>query len=144
MMTIRRRLLLLLLPTLAILMLLGGVADYWVAVASTRNAYDRALASTAFALTATIHIDNQRLQFTAPAAIGAFDGSTLYAIIGPAHELIAGTAQLPAVAPASARAAGRATFWDAAFQGQQWRIASVRAPTALGVVQVEVAETVDR
>jgi hypothetical protein len=38
MMTIRRRLLLLLLPALALLMLIGGVVDYRVAVATTRNA----------------------------------------------------------------------------------------------------------
>jgi two-component system sensor histidine kinase TctE len=144
MMTIRRRLLLMLLPALAILMLIGGLADYWVAVASTRNAYDHALANSAFALTATIRVENQRLRFFAPAAEGAFDGNTLFAITGPAHELIAGTAQLPSVAPPSARAAGRAIFWDAAFQGQQWRIASVHAPTALGTVQIEVAETTDR
>jgi two-component system sensor histidine kinase TctE len=146
MMTIRRRLLYMLLPALAILMLIGGVADYWVAVASTRNAYDRALASTAFALTATIRSENQTLRFSAPAAAGAFDGSTLYAITGPAHELIAGTAQLPSAAPAqaTARPAGRAIFWDAQFQGQRWRVASVFAPTALGAVQIVVAEPLDR
>jgi hypothetical protein len=47
MITIRQRLLLLLLPALVLLMLLGGVADYWIAVATTRNAYDQALASAA-------------------------------------------------------------------------------------------------
>ncbi|HEY5020164.1 MAG TPA: sensor histidine kinase N-terminal domain-containing protein, partial [Steroidobacteraceae bacterium] len=144
MMTIRRRLLLMLLPALAILMLIGGVADYWVAVASTRNAYDRALANTAFALTATIRVENQRLRFSAPAASGTFDGSTLFAITGPARELIAGAPQLPTTAPTAARPAGHATFWDAWFLGQRWRIASILAPTALGAVQIAVAETVDR
>ena len=57
MITIRRRLLLLLLPALAILMLIGGVVDYWIAVATTRDAYDRALANTAVALTANIRLD---------------------------------------------------------------------------------------
>src|SRR5665213_1200061 len=144
MMTVRRRLLLILLPALAVLMLIGGLADYWVAVASTRNAYDHALANTAFALTATIRVENQRLRFFAPAAAGAFDGSTLFAITGPAHELIAGAAQLPVTAPPAARPAGRATFWDAGFLGQRWRIASILAPTALGAVQIAVAETLDR
>jgi two-component system sensor histidine kinase TctE len=136
----------LLLPALAILMLVGGVADYWVAVASTRNAYDRALASTAFALTTTIRSENQTLRFSPPAAGGAFDGGTLYAILGPTHELIAGTAQLPSTAPAQAsiRPAGRASFWDAQFQGQYWRVASIVAPTALGAAQIVVAEPLDR
>ena len=59
MMTIRRRLLLLLLPALALLMLIGGVVDYRMAVATTRNAYDRALANTALALAANIRVEEQ-------------------------------------------------------------------------------------
>ncbi len=42
-MTIRWRLLLLLLPALAVLMTGGGMVDYWIAVATTRDALDRAL-----------------------------------------------------------------------------------------------------
>ncbi len=144
MITIRRRLLLMLLPALAILMLLGGVADDWVAVATTRNAYDRALANTALALTATIRIEDGRLQFTPPAVPGTLDGSTLYAITGPAQELIAGNPMMPLAAPPTSRPVGRARFWDATFQGQRWRVASIRAPTALGTMQVAVAETLER
>src|ERR1039458_10820071 len=103
MITIRRRLLLLLPPALPILMLIGGVVDYWVAVATTRNAYDRALANTAFALAAAIRVENQRLQFSPPTAGSMLDGSTIYAITGPDRALIAGTPQLPATAPAAAR-----------------------------------------
>lgn len=144
MMTIRRRLLLLLLPALALLMLLGGVADDWVAVATTRNAYDRALASTALALTATIRTDGGRLQFAPPALAGTFDGSVLYAITGPAHQFIAGDPFVPVDAPVAARTVGRARFWDATLQGRRWRVASVRVPTTLGAVQVAVAETLER
>src|ERR1017187_5602995 len=144
MMTIRRRLLLLLLPALAMLMLIGGVVDYWVAVATTRNAYDRALANTAFALAGTLRVENQRLRFSPPAAGSALDGSTIYAITGPDRDLIAGTPQLSGTAPAAGRAVGRATFWDAALQGQRWRVASILAPTAVGPVQIAVAETLDR
>jgi two-component system sensor histidine kinase TctE len=144
MMTIRRRLLLLLLPALAILMLIGGVVDYWVAVATTRNAYDRALANTAFALAGTLRVENQRLRFSPPAAGSTLDGSTIYAITGPDRELVAGTPQLPATAPAAARTVGRATFWDAGLQGQRWRVASILTPSAAGQVQILVAETLER
>jgi len=48
-MTLRRRLLLLLLPSLAVLLLAGALVDRWVAIASTREAYDRALAGVALA-----------------------------------------------------------------------------------------------
>jgi two-component system, OmpR family, sensor histidine kinase TctE len=144
MMTIRRRLLLLLLPALAMLMLIGGVVDYWIAVATTRDAYDRALANAAFALTANIRLDNQHLRFNAPVSGSAFDGSTVYAITGPSRELISGTAQLLVSAPGVGRAVGRAIFWDAGFQGQRWRVASILAPTAAGPVQITVGETLER
>jgi two-component system, OmpR family, sensor histidine kinase TctE len=156
MMTIRRRLLLLLLPALALLMLIGGAVDYWIAAATTRDAYDRALANTAFALAADIRIEGQRLVFRPP-AIGrtlyagapslegaADDGTMLYAITGPQQELIAGSAQLPRVWPAAARVVAGAIFRDLDLQGQHWRVASIQAPTPAGSVQVSVAETLDR
>ena len=108
--TIRQRLLLLLLPALALLMLLGGVADYWIAVASTRNAYDQALASSALAAAASLRSEDgawqpSTAQRAAVTQRAAADGSRLYSIIGPAGELIAGTAQLPAALPAASAAA---------------------------------------
>src|ERR1700689_2759475 len=115
MMTIRQRLLLLLLPALAILMLLGGLADYWIAVATTRNAYDQALASVAVAAAASLHSDDGRLQIGAAqrAAVTGradADGGTLYSIIGPDGGLIAGSAQLPAAAPSGGARNGSVSF----------------------------------
>src|ERR1700686_3268932 len=106
MMTIRQRLLLLLLPALAILMLLGGLADYWIAVATTRNAYDQALASAALAAAASVRSEDGKLQIGAAqrtvATRGAdAGGSSFYSTPGPGGELIAGPAQLPAAAPAA-------------------------------------------
>ena len=60
--TIRRRLLLLLLPALAVLMFLGGVVDYWVASATTRDAYDQALASSAQAAAASVRTEGGQLE----------------------------------------------------------------------------------
>jgi len=147
MMTIRRRLLLLLLPALALLMLIGGVVDYWIAAATTRNAYDRALANTAYALAADIRVEGGQLKFRPPAvgtALSADDGSTLFAITGPERELIAGNAHVPLAWPDAGRLVGRATFRDAEFQGQPWRAASINAPTSAGIVRISVAETLDR
>jgi two-component system sensor histidine kinase TctE len=149
MMTIRQRLLLLLLPALVILMLLGGLADYWIAVATTRNAYDQALASVAVAASASLRSDNGRLQISAAqrAAVTGradADGSTLYSVTGPAGELIAGTAQLPAAPPASGARGDSVTFRDADFQGLKLRVASLRTRTDAGAVTVTVAETLQR
>ena len=149
MMTIRQRLLLLLLPALVILMLLGGLADYWIAVATTRNAYDQALASVAVAAAASLHSDDGKLQISAAqrAAVTGradADGSTLYSIVGPDGELIAGTAQLPAATPTAGARNGSVSFRDAQFQGLSLRVASLRTRTDSGPVTVTVAETLQR
>src|ERR1700685_2265253 len=122
MMTMRRRLLLLLLTALALLMLIGGAVGYWVGAATTRDAYDRALANTAFALAADIRVEGERLVFRPPAVgtalyLGADDGTMLYAITDPQQELIAGSARLPREWPAANRTAAGAIFRELAFQG---------------------------
>jgi two-component system, OmpR family, sensor histidine kinase TctE len=154
MMTIRQRLLLLLLPALAILMLLGGLADYWIAVATTRNAYDQALASAALAAAASMRSDDGKLQVSAAqrAAVARgpdAEGSTLYSITGPAGELIAGAPQLPtAPPPTGAHKDGTrsdsVTFRDADYQGLKLRLASLRSRSDAGPVTITVAETLQR
>jgi two-component system, OmpR family, sensor histidine kinase TctE len=147
--TIRQRLLLLLLPALALLMLLGGVADYWIAVATTRNAYDQALASAALAAAASLRSEDGQWQVGAAqhAAVtrrADADGSRLYSITGPAGELIAGTPQLPAALTEIAGSGDNVSFRDADYQGQKLRVASVRTDTDRGAVTVTVAETLQR
>jgi two-component system sensor histidine kinase TctE len=149
MMTIRQRLLLLLLPALVILMLLGGLADYWIAVATTRNAYDQALASVAVAAAASLRSEDGRPQISAAqrAAITRrldSEGSTLYSITGPGGELIAGTAQLPAAPPSPGARGDSVSFRDADYQGIKLRVASLRSRTDAGAVTVTVAETLQR
>jgi two-component system sensor histidine kinase TctE len=155
MMTIRRRLLLLLLPALAILMLLGGLVDYWIALATTQNAYDQALASTAFAAAAYLNVDNGKTVFTPSprtAALlrggGAAGDATLYSVTGPGGEFIAGSAELPSAfagfsntsAPGSAKVASR----DATVQGVSLRVVSVRTATSASAATITVAETRER
>jgi two-component system sensor histidine kinase TctE len=169
MMTVRRRLLLLLLPALVILMLLGGLADYWIAVATTRNAYDQALASVAVAAAASLRSDDGKLQISAAqraalARSADTEGSTLYSITGPDGGLIAGSAQLPAAPlPASSLPAvplassplpagtpspgarpDSVAFRDADYRGLALRVASLRTRTDAGPVTVTVAETLQR
>ena len=144
MMTIRRRLLLLLLPALAALMLLGGIADYRVAVVTTRDAYDRALASAAMALAADVHRDEQPLRFSWSAARGLLDGSAIFAVVGPDRDLLAGTPELARSMPESAHPGARTRYWDAQINGQAWRAAGMLLPTAGGPVTIAVAETLER
>jgi two-component system sensor histidine kinase TctE len=157
MITIRRRLLWMLLPALAMLMLMGGVVDYWVALTTTSRAYDRALASAALALSGNIRIDNDHIGF-GPAAIDAvlsaaaprqFDGAgltgtTLYSVRGPGQEWIAGTSQLPNPPASLTLASGRVSFWDLDFQGLKWRVSTAQIMTTAGPVRISVAETLER
>jgi two-component system, OmpR family, sensor histidine kinase TctE len=151
--TIRRRLLLMLLPALVILMLVGGLVDYWVALSTTTRAYDRALASAALALSGNVRMDNGRVGFApvqldgvhAAGAPRQFDGSgegaTLYSVRGPDQQWLAGTSQLPPAPGSLQLAVGRASFWGLDFERQSWRISTLLVMTSGGPVQISVAET---
>lgn len=143
-MTIRRRLLSLLLPALALLMLIGGVVDYRVAILTTRNAYDQALANTAAAFAAALRMEEGQVRFLPAGAGGALESGAIYAIVGPARELISGTQQLADSDTAASRVAGHASYWNAQLQGQTWRAASVVTRTAAGPVHIIVAESLER
>jgi two-component system sensor histidine kinase TctE len=144
MMTVSRRLLLLLLPGLTILMFGGGVLDYLMTVDATRGAYDHALGTTAVALAAYLHEQDGRLVLLRPGsdagASGRFDNK-LYAITGASGALVAGNAALAAATPQSPAAE---SFSDVIWQGQRLRVARVVTATSLGPVSLIVAETTER
>lgn len=153
--TIRRRLLLLLLPALALLMFVGGVVDYRVAVATTQDAYDQVLASRALAFAAYLRVDQGRLRLTSLAPLASVAGATttgnispddtLYAVSGPSGELIAGSPGLPGAFDAKQPAHTlRVQFADIVYQGTQLRVASVLVPTILGVATVTVGQASQR
>jgi two-component system sensor histidine kinase TctE len=153
MMTIRRRLLLLLLPALAILMLIGGMVDYWIALATTQNAYDQALASTAFATAAYLNVDRGKPVFLPSARTaallraggGAGGDSMLYSVVAPNGEFIAGSSDLPSAFAASSNASApldtKVAFQDVRVQGVPLRVVSVRVPTPSGAATISVGES---
>lgn len=145
-MTLRRRLLLLLLPALAVLMLGGAFVDRWVAAASTQDAYDQALDSAALAAAAALHLDDgARASPTGNAIDGRPPPARYLAIIAPNGALLAGDAALARLAPprTSGSEAGPA-FADAFFHGHAVRLVSRETPTAHGPVTVILAETRER
>src|SRR5476651_2879508 len=70
--SIHRRLLVLLLPPLALLMLAGGFADYRASMFFMRTAYDQSLADAAFAQAARVKVTDGRIyaQLPPPAQSG--------------------------------------------------------------------------
>ena len=145
-MTVSRRLLLMLLPALALVMFGGGVIDYLIAVDATRNAYDQALASAALTLTAFIRQQDGRAVFVPPAAEPSaqhgnrFDPQ-FYAVVGPDNDLLAGNPGLPT--PSHPSAPG-AAFFDLALEGRVVRVARVVSQIPAGAVTVYFAETSQR
>jgi two-component system, OmpR family, sensor histidine kinase TctE len=138
-MTLRRRLLLLLLPALAVLMLAGSFVDRWVAAASTRDAYDQALASAALAAAAAGSvgaIDTISTDSGPPAA-------RYLAIVAPDGTLLSGDAALAHLAPPRAADTGP-VFADALFRGRAVRLVSLEARTSRGLATVILAETRER
>jgi two-component system sensor histidine kinase TctE len=146
-MTVRRRLLMLMLPALAILMLGGGLVDYFIAVATTRNAYDQALASMGLAIAAYLHTDDERLVFTPPMRLAGMStvarpDNELFSIVAADGELIAGLKELPQV-----RAAGDTpgeAFTDADYHGRRLRLATLTTLTPLGPATITVAQTQEK
>jgi len=147
--TIRRRLLLLLLPALAVLMLAGGLADGWIASATTRQAYDQALASAAIAAAAYVQVEHGAVRFGSSSQVvdflraegtqargGDSEDSRFYAVTGPDGRLLAGMAGLArlgapgaAAAPAPATATTPAAVSvDAAPRAQAASAADVARP----------------
>jgi two-component system sensor histidine kinase TctE len=158
--TLRRRLLLLLLPALALLLVGGALVDRWVATVSTREAYDRALGSMALAAAAYLQVDP-------PRADGEGGAPDLSARTAAFLDSVDDTARSPGAAQrylAVTRADGSLVMGDAALgrlvfpvasseslrfsdgelHGQAVRMASVALPAGRGGWRVTLAETADR
>ncbi len=171
-MTIRRRLLLFLLPALALLMLGGGVVDYKIAVATTQDALDRALASRALVAAAFLAAQEGAGGVSIAARASEFlraeaaDGDHSYAVTGPSGLVLGGEPALARLQPASPTATVTVTrsataapaaavapaamrrvapmFADATLAGRRVRVARISIPVSGGSATVTVAETRER
>jgi two-component system, OmpR family, sensor histidine kinase TctE len=145
--SIRRRLLIFLLPSLLVLMLAGVYTNYRAAMVFVRAAYDRRLADWALALTTHIKIDGREIQVDAtppaqsapPAERADLAGPSYYSILGPGGRLLAGNPQLPTAPPGSANP----TYADVRLGTRELRVATYRLNTTAGTVTINVAEASD-
>jgi two-component system sensor histidine kinase TctE len=140
--SIHRRLLILLLPPLALLMVAGGFADYRASMVFMRTAYDQSLADAAFAQAALVKVADGKIsaQLPQPAPRANRAEKFYYSIWGPDHLLITGNPQLPAASAGEANP----TYADSWLGSHRIRVVTYRMPTAAGVVTVNVAETTNR
>ncbi|HEY2403529.1 MAG TPA: sensor histidine kinase, partial [Steroidobacteraceae bacterium] len=117
--SIRRRLLLFLLPPLTLLMLGGVFINYRTATIFVRAAYDQKLADIARSFATQIQ-QGKPTPTTAPPGI-------LFSISTPGGQTLAGQPGLPAVVSGSAPL----TYGDANLSGQDLRLATYRIPEAV-------------
>ena len=127
--SIRRRLLIFLLPPLTLLMIAGVYINYRAAAIFVRTSYDRRLAETARGLASSLESDPQTLkEHAAP-----YD----YLITGAHGAVISGDPRLPAAPPGS----GEVSYTDSTLDSHALRIATLRTRTHGEVKTVTVAET---
>jgi two-component system, OmpR family, sensor histidine kinase TctE len=141
--SIRRRLLILLLPSLLALMLAGVFVNYHAAMVIVSAAYDHRLGDAARGLAARVIVAGSggapRVDLSP--ATGAESsalrlGILLYSIRGSRGTLLAGDSRL-VPAPAGA---GNPSFADAKFQAQDFRVATYRLRTGGDLIAISVAE----
>jgi two-component system sensor histidine kinase TctE len=126
--SIRRRLLIFLLPPLTLLMIAGVYADYRAAALFVRTAYDQRLAQTARTLASSVRSDPQTLKERA----AAYN----YLITGADGSVISGEPRLPVAPPGS----GELSYTDSGLDGHALRIVTLRTRTHDGANTVTVAE----
>jgi two-component system sensor histidine kinase TctE len=138
--SIRRRLLIFLLPPLTVLLLVGAFVDYRAALIFAHQTNDQRLTDTALALAARIataggEIPADVLPRRLPTSGVERGPDFSYSIRGPQGQLITGNPQLSS----ASRTGGNPSFADATLAGNPVRVASYELSTAAGVLTVNVA-----
>jgi two-component system sensor histidine kinase TctE len=142
-MTIRRRLLLILLAPLTLLLSFGIALDYSAGTSPLNGAFDQALANEALAVAAQLHARaDGRIEFDlSPQAVEVLRSdkydSVYFLVRGANGEFFGGDDGLPAAPDGDVNP----TFRDAEFAGHAIRAATYRVANAAGQIAVTVAET---
>ena len=141
-MTIRRRLLLMLLGPLTLLLAFGLALDYSAGAVPLRAAFDQALGNQTLALAAQVHVQDGAIAFDPPhQAIDVLRSDKydriFYEVLGPDGGVLGGDRGLAV----HVRAPRNPSFADGEFNGEPIRAATYRLATPAGTVTIAVAET---
>jgi two-component system sensor histidine kinase TctE len=135
--SIRRRLLLFLLPPLTLLMLVGVFINYRTATIFVRAAYDQKLADIARTLATRIQ-QSADPRHPDPSVLSVPTGIE-FSIAAGTGEIVAGEPRLAAAPPGSTVL----TYGNTSYAGRDHRLATYRVPTDRGVATITVAEPDD-
>ncbi|HEX8009360.1 MAG TPA: sensor histidine kinase [Casimicrobiaceae bacterium] len=141
--SIRRRLLLFLIPSLLLLVLGASALTYFVALQVATSAYDRSLLDPALDMAANVKMeaDGPRLALleqAQEALLYDHEDTLIFQIRAPGGAVIAGDQDLnppPNLQP------GERSFFDSRYKGEPVRVAAVRSDNGL---YVQVAETLHK
>jgi two-component system sensor histidine kinase TctE len=141
--SIRKRLLLFLIPPLSILVLGASAATYFVALHVATSAYDRSLLDPALDMAANVTVDASgphltMLQQAQEALLYDHEDTLIFQVRGPDGAVVAGDEAL-GMPPSLQR--GERTFADTRYKGQPVRLAAVRSDNGF---YVQVAETLHK
>jgi len=141
--SIRRRLLLFLIPSFLILIIGASAATYFVALHVARSAYDRSLLDPALDMAANVTVDSSgphltMLQQAQEALLYDHEDTLIFQVRAPDGAVVAGDDGL-GMPPSLAR--GERAFFDNRYEGQPVRVAAIRSDNGF---YVQVAETVHK
>jgi len=143
--TLRSHLLRLLLPPVAVLLVLGTVGAYYLALDPANEAYDQALIDVAIALGERIRGDDGKLAFDLPGAaeqvLRTDRYDTIYYLVrNPDGSRLAGDSGLPPP-PHGAEPEDGVIAYDGLYHEQALRLVALLVPCGGRICTVQVAET---
>ena len=143
--SIRSNLLRWLIVPITLLLVVGAVGDYRMALQSATRAYDGELLNTALAVFGQLTNTGNRIGLDFPPAaervlmLDQYD-QTYYAVTKANHELVAGVPDLPeSTLPQDAL--GYA-YYDSEFRGKPVRVTAMTLPYAGTLIRIQAAQTV--
>lgn len=142
--SLRARLLRMLLPPIAALLVLGALVAYYPSIEPATKAYDQALIDVGISLGTYIHADTSGYRLTLPVAVDqvlrrdAYD-TVYYQVVGPNGEQVAGDDGLPE--PHGAEPLDGSVSYNAVYKGQRVRAVALPAQCGDALCRVVVAET---
>jgi two-component system sensor histidine kinase TctE len=141
--SIRRRLLLFLIPSLLILIVGASAATYFVALHVARSAYDRSLLDPALGMAANVAVDSSgphltMLQQAQEALLYDHEDTLVFQVRAPDGAVVAGDDAL-GMPPTLDR--GERRFFDSRYDGEPVRVAAIRSDNGF---YVQVAETLHK
>ncbi len=141
--SIRRRLLLFLIPSLLLLIFGAAALAYYVGLRVATSAYDRSLLDPALDVAANVRMEPAgprlaMLEQAQEALLYDHEDTLVFQIRGPGGQVVAGDEDLP---PPPKLETGKPSFFDSSSHGQPVRVAAVRSDSGL---YVQVAETLHK